>query len=289
MIVDTHCHYNLEPLYNAQTPDSWQEHWHRAQSEGVGACMIVGTTIESSTVAIALAATTTNLTASVGIHPYRVAELLESGEVEWETYLKSTLTQLTQLSRNQQVSAIGEIGLDYYRMPKSSSEHQAIRTAQKQLVAKQLSLAKSQGLPVVLHVRDRLTPEERVPDNAYWDMLSILEESAPLTHPVILHCVSGPAAYVQAALDLGCYIGVAANCTYPSAMHIRKLIKQAPPDRILLETDAPYLPPQSNRGKICEPWMISETAEYLEKELGVPNTTILANTKRVFPTLIPVE
>lgn len=286
MIIDTHCHYNLEPLYSAQTPTSWQEHWQRAQQSGVVASLIVGTAVATSQLAIELAATDPRLKASIGIHPYRVAELLTETS-DWNSTLHTQLAELEQLITMPEVIAVGEIGLDYYWLPKENSERQPIIDAQQQLVTAQLQLARNHQKPVILHVRDKQTPEQLTPGNAYWDMLNIVKAAGNFDQPVILHCVSGPSAYVQQAVDLGCHIGVAGNSTYPSAEQIRAIISATPVDRILLETDAPYLPPQSNRGKICQPWMISETAEYLESQLGISKASVLANTNRVFPALIP--
>jgi TatD DNase family protein len=272
MIFDTHCHYNLEPL--SQT---WQSHWEEAQSKGVQKSIVVGTSVETSQLAVTLAQREKNLWPSVAIHPIEFNELpvatLDKAVTEFETGLQTLLSQ-TQ----NKIVAIGETGLDYFHLhhtPELTDEaKQLIVKAQKKSLQMHIRLAQTHHLPLLLHVRDQ---EEQ----AYWDTLELLK-AADYQGKFVLHCISGPAAYLQEALSMGAYIGVAGNITYKNAEHLRDLVRQTPKEKVLLETDAPYLPPQEFRGKVCEPWMISLTATFIEKELGIPQTRAWENAHTFF-------
>lgn len=277
-IIDTHVHYNMDPLF-----ENWRHHWEKAQAHGVEKSIVVGTTLETSQRAVAIAHQEPNLYAAVGIHP---------------NYTSTDLSSFEELLSQPKVIAIGETGLDYFRVTDEKE-----KKIQQQAFRTHVKLAKNYHKLVIIHVRDQATPEEPTPGNAYWDALAILKEnneprpststtanvslaehcyrnadqlitqyasaekSEPLTF--ILHCVSGPLSYLDEAISLGGYIGVAGNVTYKSADRIREIVKRVPVNRLLLETDAPFLPPVPYRGQACEPWMISETASALA-ESGSP-------------------
>lgn len=298
MIFDTHCHYNLEPLYSGKKSHfrlkddsmlltkNWQDHWQKAQEHGVTQAIVVGTTIESSKVALEIAQQDENLYASVGIHPTEAEEI---------TDVSDTLTQLETLLKGSKVVAIGEIGLDYFWL-KTDASKRAIREKQKKLFAAQLDLAQKYHLPQIIHVRDSMAPETPTQNNAYWDVLEILEEKyrhirnieyvnkeeKERSVPFVLHCVSGALSYVLQALDLGGYVGFDGNLTYKKTSQLKKILRYTPFNRILVETDAPYLPPQSYRGQVCEPWMIRETVEYIESEFGIDTQTLQQNAHDFF-------
>lgn len=265
MIVDTHCHYNLEPLF-----DSWEEHWLKAQAVGVITSVVVGTDVDSSSRAIELAKQNPHFVATVGFHPnfFRTQEQL------------AELSKLDALIRNESVVAVGEIGLDYFRLSDSATDGE-IKELQKQAFREQLEIAAKHSLPVCIHVRDKQ-------EQAYFDVLEILSSVERGKVPFILHCISGPIAYMQKALELGAYIGVAGNSTYPKSEAIKNAITLAPIDRILLETDAPFLPPQTHRGQVCEPYMIAETAARLFSEKSITADQILSNTQAAFLDKIPL-
>lgn len=283
MIFDTHAHYNIDPLMN-----DWQKHWQKAQTMGVTKTVVVGSTIEDSKVAVEISANEPNLYPAVGLHP----ETINIDQVENEDCQSQVETKVLQLNElvtknRQQIIAIGEIGLDYYWL-KTKNHQLLLKTKQLQqfLFKKQLQLAINQNLPIIIHCRDKKAPEEKTPGNAYWDLLDILQ--APGIKPVqshsdsgknqafnfVLHCASGPLQYIKEAISLGAYIGFDGNITYPSAENIRNIFQHTPVDRILIETDAPYLPPQQFRGQTCQPWMICLTRDYLENELQA-NTVII--------------
>lgn len=258
-IVDTHCHYNMEPL-NA----SWQEHWQQAQENGVVGSVVVGTQISTSNAALEITAGQPNLLASVGVHPGHAYEV--------------TIEQLEQAGKEwagMKIHAVGETGLDYYRLDHDSSEFEKQITQQKEIFRWHLQFAQKQNLPLILHVRDKT-------DQAYFEVLEILKTEYTGTKPFVLHCASGPLDYIQKAIVMGCYVGFDGNITYPNAQEIRDLVKNVPADRLMIETDAPFLAPQAHRGKPCEPWMIAETAGYVQRELGLNLDQIFANTQKFF-------
>ncbi|MFZ5376149.1 MAG: TatD family hydrolase [Patescibacteria group bacterium] len=281
-IIDTHCHLNLEPLFSGLPGDfgenktrhlsgkGWRDHWHAAKNNHVTKTIVIGVDPESSEKAILIAREENQIFASVGIHPENLDKNLDS----------SRLTDLIQKNR-QNVVAIGEVGLDYYFLDKTQPSFSQISLKQIELFTKQISLAKELSLPLIIHSRDKDLPETPEPNNAYWQVFSILDQ-AKLTQPFVLHCCSGPLSFIKAALKLGAYIGIAGNVSYRNADHIRQIVGLTPAERLLLETDAPYLPPNQDRGKICEPWMIKNTADYLQKEFGLDLDQIIVNAKRCF-------
>lgn len=263
-IIDTHCHYNLEPLW-----PEWQKHWVSAQASGVTHSVVVGTNVTTSRQALEIAASEANLRVAVGIHPSEYQEQLETPATFDNQQV--SLTEIDTLASQAKVVAIGETGLDYFRLPDDQALQTQIKAAQQAAFEGHLVLAKKHDLPVIVHVRD-------VGEAAYWDVLALLKKHS-LTQPFILHCVSGPIEYVKQALDLGAYLGLAGNLTYKTADHLRSIAKIAPADRLLLETDAPFLPPVPHRGQTCEPWMIAKTALFLQTELGLNLDQLHANSQ----------
>lgn len=281
MIIDTHCHYNLDPLYGVDGA-SWQGHWQEAQNHGVTHAIVVGTDITSSTHAVELAHHEPRFKATVGFHPHVVTDafaadqpITETTITTWSTHLEALLTKDAP---THSIVAIGEIGLDYYRLDQTNPAHLQVIKLQQALCTKQLELADRYLLPVILHVRDTST-------QAYNDILSLLRTHKKSNLPFILHCASGSVEYIQEALQMGAYIGIAGNVTYKNADSIRAIVRAVPADRLLLETDAPFLPPVPYRGKTCEPWMIELTSKYLVEECGVSLAKVHANTFQVFTSL----
>lgn len=291
MIFDSHCHYNLEPLFSGKKSHfhleddadilkkDWQNHWKKAQENGVKKSLIVGVDIQSSQRALDIAQTDQNLYASVGIHPTE-AENIQNVDDE--------LKKLEELIQNGDVSAIGEVGLDYFWLRDPNTKASLIQK-QKKLFREQIKIAQESMLPLIVHVRDTESPLQPTNNNAYWDALSILEEEYDSEKtgkkqfsPFVLHCVSGPLMYVLRALELGGYVGFDGNLTYKKSKELKKILRYSPFSRVLVETDAPYLPPQSHRGKICEPWMIQETVQFIETEFGIDQETLWDNTVNFF-------
>lgn len=277
-IIDTHCHYNLEPLYsaNGDQPETWKKHWQQAQDHGVQASLVVGTTLETSLTAVSLAQQEPNLWATVGIHPTEFSHFQDKPDTsQLEELIKADQAK----TGPNQVKAIGEAGLDYYRLDKTSRDFQRQLNAQEDGLVDHILLANTYQLPLILHVRDTETPDQPTDTNAYWDTLSLIEAHHAGSSPIVLHCVSGPLAYIEAFLAKGAYVSVAANITYPKADEIRAIVEMVPADKLLVETDAPFLPPQEFRGQLCEPWMIRHTAEYLSNHFSNQTT---ANAQDLF-------
>ncbi len=228
-IIDTHAHLDM-PQFNSDR----ELIIRRAADAGVSAIITNGTDLESSRQAIRLAEQFPNVYATVGFHP-QDARKMKPGDIDI----------LARLAKHPRVVAIGEIGLDYYR----ENTH---RNIQKQVLEQELELAVKLELPVVIHAR-----------HAEQDMLGILDQwvrSLKTTRENIgtIHCFNGDLAAAQQYLKLGFYIGLDAYIGYPSSK-MSDVIKAIPVNRLLIETDCPFLPPQSRRGKRNEPAYLPET------------------------------
>ena len=269
-IIDTHCHYNLDPL-----SENWQDHWETAQEHSVTHSIVVGTTAESSQMALTLAAAQSHLYASVGYHPNYIQEHLPA-DANLDSELAKVAATLAKYCA-QKPLAIGETGLDFYRLKSKGTKRESIQAAQHELLKLHLSAAQKHSLPVILHVRDQ---DGRSEHTAYDQILTVLKQYQDLRF--VLHCASGPLEYIQEALALGGYIGFDGNTTYDSAHHLRSILAHTPADRILLETDAPFLAPEPYRGGICEPWMIEETAKYFQETLKVDMEQVFQNSISFF-------
>lgn len=265
-LFDSHCHYNLEPLY-----EHWREHWQAAQHAGVIGAVVVGTDSTTSERAVKIAAHEPTLVAAVGIHP------TEAGSSEQ----MASATQLSEHVRQWKtigpIGAIGETGLDYFRLTADAEQTEIIKERQREAFRAHLEVAAELTLPILVHVRDQA-------EAAYTDVLALIKPFAD-NIPIVLHCFSGPAWYLDKALTLGCYISFAGNITYPSAGQLRDHLHRVPADRLLIETDAPFLPPQSHRGEVCAPAYIAETARFLQQECAVDPAQLLYNAQQIFTTM----
>jgi TatD DNase family protein len=198
--------------------------------------------------------------ATIGIHPHE-ARLADD----------SAYSTMEGLARHPKVIAWGEIGLDYFY------DHSA-RDTQKQVFTRQMELAAGAKLPIVIHCR----PSDGS-DNAWEDCLGVIKEQwAPTGLGGILHCFTGNPAQVKRALDMGFMISFAGNLTFPKAQQIRHAALEVPLDRMLIETDAPYLAPVPHRGKRNEPAFVKETARKLGELRGLSVEGIGEQTSRNF-------
>lgn len=295
MIIDTHCHYNSEPLLS-----EIETHWKNSLSHGVVGGICIGTDINNSNIALQLAQKFSNMFATIAIHPEEYTEQINSilvGDSFTEETIQNILNTHTKefeglldfalAKDNKKIVGIGEIGLDYYRLKVKGIKRNLVEHAQKQIFQNQLELAFQHTLPVILHVRDQA---DRTESNAYYDTFNIVskitsqyqKEQRPIP-AIILHCASGPKDYIQNFIDLGAYIGFAGNVTYANAPELRQILEMTPKDKILLETDAPYLAPNEKKGQVCEPYFITETAKFLQDKFQINLDIILANTLKVFP------
>lgn len=184
-----------------------------------------------------------NVYASVGYHPYDVKGITEEDV--------NTLEKIA--CENEKVVAIGETGLDYYRdiTPKK---------LQWEYFEKQLELAKKLNLPVVVHSR-----------SAKEDTLKILKDYYPFPAGGVMHCFGGDVDMMEQCVELGFYISFAGNVTYPKANSLREVLKKTPTDKLLLETDSPFLSPQKKRGRPNKPSYIFYTLEFVSDLLDIPS------------------
>ncbi|MDH5533095.1 MAG: TatD family hydrolase [Candidatus Pacebacteria bacterium] len=262
MVIDTHCHYN-----DPKIKDNLEQYWKEAQDKGVTTAILIGTNIEDSKEVIEMAQANKDFYAVIGVHPEHADQL--------------DLNQLEQLAKEDKVIGIGEIGLDYYWEDKSADNFPQIVQKQKEVFIKQLELANKLNLPVSIHVRDKN-------NEAYDDVLAIIKEHTPNSN-FVLHCVSGPEHYIEQMISLGAYFGFDGNVTYKNAEDIRNILRMVPNDKIVVETDAPYLPPVPYRGKVCEPWMVVVTAEYIEEEFKIDKKEFKENSKKLLNILMPTS
>lgn len=230
MFTDTHCHLNFK-AFDADLDAVIQ----RAKEAGVNRIIIPGAKIDSSQRAVEIAGQYEGCYAAVGIHPHHVTESVKIEDIPL----------LRSLATNIEVVAIGEIGLDRYAYKNYPPVTEESITTQKELLRLQLALAHEHNLPVILHCR-----------GAQQNLLTVLTQfqQEHKTHlRGVFHCFDGDEAYLRWVLSLGFYVGFDGNSTYPSNTHLRALIQQTPLDRLLLETDAPYLTPVPHRGQRNEP------------------------------------
>jgi len=225
-LVDTHCHLQ-DPAF-----DNDREAVIARALEALDWLVVIGDDLENSRRAVALSRE--RIYATVGYHPYHADQVDEDA-----------LASVRGLAAQPCVVAIGEIGLDYFN-------EFSPRAAQRRALEMQLDLAQSLRLPAVIHCR---AAEE--------DMLAILRNHVTSLPSLIMHCFGGDGSFAKQCLDLGCFISFAGNVTYPKAHALRDAAVATPPDRILLETDAPYLAPQARRGRRCEPADVLHTARFL--------------------------
>lgn len=223
-LFDTHAHLHF-PDFAEDLPAVLE----RARAAGVRRLLTIGTDVETSRAAVALAAREPDVWASVGIHPH------EAGGAD-----DAALAAIAALARAPRVVAVGEIGLDWFR-------NLSPRAAQEQAFRRQLALAREIGRPVLVHCRE-----------AHEDVLRILGEERP--DAGIMHCFSGDVAIARRCLDLGLLVSLAGPVTYPKARALPEVARWIPGDRLVLETDCPYLPPQGHRGTRNEPALLAVTA-----------------------------
>lgn len=256
-IIDTHVHYNLPPLL-----ENWSENWQKAQQAGVQASVIASIDLPSSQQAVKIAKQADNLWALVGIHPSEVSNL----NFDKNKHLLTEIDGIITGNSDDVVLGIGEIGLDYYWI--KQDDFQA-RENQRQWLRAQLQFARQRGGWISLHVRDQQAPAQPTANNAYWDLWEVISEFEwpQPGNNLILHCVSGPPPYIEKMVRLGAYVGFDGNLTYAKADQLRQIWQMVPANKRLLETDAPYLPPEPYRGQTCEPWMITKTAQYARQNL----------------------
>ncbi|MGE0852924.1 MAG: TatD family hydrolase [Hyphomicrobiaceae bacterium] len=241
MLVDHHCHLDFPDL--AADLDGVVG---RARAAGVGLMVSISMHMRRLGESLAIAEAHPNIFSSVGTHPHHA-----------HTELDIPVDEIIRLSRHPRVVAIGEAGLDYFY-------DNSPREAQAQGLRNHIAAAQETGLPLVIHARD-----------ADAEIAAILEETmGRKPFGAVLHCFTGGPDLARRALDLGLYISFSGIITFKKSEELRAIAAEVPPDRLLVETDAPYLAPGKYRGKRNEPAYVVETAKELARVKGVSQAEI---------------
>jgi TatD DNase family protein len=257
MFVDSHAHID-----GKQFDSDREDVIRRAQEAGIQALVAIGNGDGPPVLdaGIRLAEKHPFMYATIGIHPH------EASLASDDAY-----TEMERLARHPKVIAWGEIGLDYYY------DHSP-RDIQQQVFTRQMNLAAAASLPIVIHCRP-----SNEPDDAWEDCLRLIQDHwAPHGIGGILHCFTGTWPHAKRALDMGFMVSFAGNITFPKAQQIRDAAAEVPLDRMLIETDCPYLAPVPHRGKRNEPSFVRETARKLGELRGRAMEEIGELTSRNF-------
>ena len=249
MLVDSHCHLDF-PDFAAELDAVVA----RARAAGIGRMLTISTRVKRHAQVLAIAECFPDVFCSVGTHPHHADEELDIDAAA-----------LTVIAQHPKVVAIGEAGLDYHY-------DNSPRAAQAQGLRQHIEAARQTGLPLVIHSRD-----------CDADMARILrQESGKGAFPAVLHCFTGGRDLAFTAIELGHYVSFTGILTFKNSTELRDIAAALPADRILVETDAPYLAPLPYRGKRNEPSYVAETAKMLATTRGVTPEEIAAQTTENF-------
>lgn len=235
-LFETHCHLNMRHF-----KDDWREVYERAKKAGIYRMVIVGWDLSSSERAVKMAEGMDGVYAACGFHPH-----------DAKLFREDDILRLRELLSHPKVVALGETGLDYYY-------DNSPRDIQRRVFERQLALAKEVNKPLIIHVRD-----------AHEDAFSIIESSGLPEGGGVLHCYTGGTKYLEKGLSLGLYISFSGIVTFPNADDLREAARLVPEDKLLIETDSPYLTPKPYRGRRNEPsyliYVLGEIARAREEE-----------------------
>ena len=249
-MIDTHAHLHF-PQYDVDRDEVLRRTWEA----GLSAVINIGTSLESTRKAVALALTDGRLWATAGVHPH-----------DTECWSPETRARLKDLAREEKIRAVGEIGLDYVR-------NNVPHPMQQRAFREQLELAAELGLPAIVHVRE-----------AWTDASRILADFPAL--PMVMHCFSLPPDEVPGLLAQGRFLSFAGNVTFPKAESLRAAARLAKVEQLLLETDCPYLAPQEKRGQRNEPAFLHHIVPELARCLGLSQDDVIRvttdNARRFF-------
>lgn len=250
-LFDSHAH-----LEAAQFDADREEVFVRAREAGVTRILTCGTDLATSRAAIALAAGHAGVWASAGIHPHSASDAVSGDDSAVD---EDVMAALAALARTQRVVALGEIGLDYHY-------DFSPRPAQRAVLARQLALAAELGLPVILHSRESD------------DDLRRIVEDGPAGLRGVLHCFLSEPELAAWALERGLYLGVAGPITFKNVRQLPGVVRAAPLERLLVETDSPYMAPHPLRGRRNEPAFVVHVAARLAEVLDLAPETVAAQT-----------
>lgn len=251
-MIDSHCHLNYKGLVEDQGAVI-----DRAHESGVTGMLNISTREREWADIIATAERHPDIWASVGIHPH---EADEHPDID--------AAKLIEASAHPKVIGIGETGLDYYYDHSDRQQQQTSFRAH-------INASRETGLPLIVHTRD-----------AEDDTLAILtDEMGKGAFPGLIHCFTASGAFADAALELGLYISISGIVTFKNAKDLQSVAARIPAERLLIETDAPFLAPVPHRGKTCEPAYVADTARFLADLRGISIEELIASTTANFFTL----
>ena len=249
MLIDSHCHLEYKGLVEDQAGVL-----ARAREAGVTGFLNISTRLREWDQVIATAAREDDVWASVGIHPH-----------EADAHADLGAAALIEASGHPKVVAIGETGLDYFY------DH-SDRATQRALFRTHIAVARDTGLPLIVHTRD-----------AEEDTAAILsDEMGKGAFPALIHCFTASADFARKMLDLGLTISLSGIVTFKNARDLQDIAAQLPEDRLLVETDAPFLAPVPHRGRVCEPAYTADTARFVAQLRGVEPEALAETTTRNF-------
>lgn len=256
--IDSHCHLNYKGLVEQQ-----RQVLERARAAGVGTMLTISTRESEWDDVIGIAEREDDIWATVGIHPH-----------EADAHAHIDTAKLIDRAQHPRVVGIGETGLDYYYDHSDRDQQQTSFRAH-------IAAARETGLPIIVHTRD-----------AEDDTAAILrDEMGKGAYPGVIHCFTASDAFAEIALELGFYISISGIVTFKNAKDLQATAAQVPLDRLLIETDSPFLAPVPHRGKTGEPAFVADTARFLATLRGVDVMTLAdatsANFHRLFTKVTP--
>ena len=251
-LIDSHCHLNYDGLVERQ-----DEVLATARARGIAGFLHISTRQREWSDVVAAAERNDDVWATIGVHPH-----------EADAHPDLGAAALVEAAAHPRVVAIGECGLDYY-YDKSDRE------AQRERFQAHIEAARATGLPLVVHTRDA--------EDDTAEMLA--REVGKGGVRGVLHCFTGSANLARKALDLGFYISISGIVTFKNAQELQQTAREIPLDRLLVETDAPFLAPVPNRGKTCEPAFVADTASFLSDLRDEPLDELAAATTSNFFSL----
>jgi len=252
MLIDSHCHLEYKGLVEDQ-----QGVLARAREAGIGGFLNISTRQREWDQVVGTAAREGDVWASVGIHPH-----------EADAHARLGATALLEAAAHPKVVAIGETGLDYFY------DH-SDRATQQALFRTHIAVARETGLPLIVHTREAEDDTARI----------LAEEAEQGAFPALIHCFTASAGFAREMLDLGLTISLSGIVTFKNAKDLQTIAAELPEDRLLVETDAPFLAPVPHRGQVCEPAFTADTARFIAGLRGVPPEALAEATTRNFFSL----
>ena len=251
-LVDSHCHLDF-PQFEGELDDVIA----RARAAGVTRMVTICTRLRQEADVRAIAEAHEGVFYAAGTHPMKVAD-----------EPMATVEELIAIARHPKMVGIGETGLDYHYTRESMA-------AQQESLRLHIEAARQTGLPLIIHARDADADIGRI----------LAEEHRAGTYPCVMHCYSSGRALAEVALDLGFYLSMSGIAAFPKSAELREIFAAAPLDRVLVETDSPYLAPPPHRGRRCEPAYVAHTARVGAETFGVPYEEFCAATSANFDRL----